>query len=152
VSGDHELISSLLAKLLSAAPTEENKRALLEKAWAIALDDALWVSYEAEVNASRPRTQGHLFPMGQLSATPGALAAMGADQPEGMLLMAELLNRHASGDWGIAPPEDKEVNAEALREGLRLMSVYVLPDSMAEVWVITEADRSVTTILLPDEY
>jgi len=62
----------------------------------------------------------------------------------------ELLARHATGDWGETCAFDRRQNEIALREGYRVLSSY---DVLAgRVWVITEADRSITTILLPEEY
>lgn len=61
-----------------------------------------------------------------------------------------LLDRHASGDWGITNPEDCQANEQALALGLRILSVYMLGGR--EVWVITEADRSSTTVLFPEDY
>ena len=61
------------------------------------------------------------------------------------------LIRHGNCDWGDICDEDKGVNEEALKEGLRLMSVYYLPDK-TKIWIITEWDRSVTTILFPEDY
>lgn len=58
--------------------------------------------------------------------------------------------RHMSGDWGDVPPEDREANEEALVQGFRLLSVYGEGDR--RFWIITEADRSVTTVLLPSDY
>ncbi|MCC6763349.1 MAG: hypothetical protein IT293_01690 [Deltaproteobacteria bacterium] len=85
------------------------------------------------------------FELGRTLSTPGALAAL----TPGDILSA--LRRHAVGDWGDCGPEDWEENELSLREGFRLFSVY---HSAAGVkfWVITEADRSATTVLLPDEY
>jgi len=60
------------------------------------------------------------------------------------------LSRHQHGDWGRVCQEDKAANDEALREGFRILSVYVFSD--IRIWIVTEADRSVTTILLPSEY
>jgi hypothetical protein len=62
----------------------------------------------------------------------------------------DLLARHAAGDWGELCTFDRHQNEIALREGLRVLSSY--PVEREYVWVITEADRSVTTILLPEEY
>ena len=88
-----------------------------------------------------------LFPLGQVVATPGVLRALQeAEQPPG-----EFLVRHVTGDWGDLDPEDVQANAHALREGLRLLSVYHTSTGM-RLYVITEWDRSVTTLLLPDEY
>ena len=61
------------------------------------------------------------------------------------------LARHAGGDWGDVCPEDARANDQALREGMRLLSAYTLQDG-TRVWIITEADRSSTCILLPEEY
>ena len=86
-----------------------------------------------------------LFPLGQVVATPGAMADL---PPEARL---DALRRHARGDWGDTGPEDSAENELALKEGFRLFSVYHAPDG-TKFWVITEADRSATTILLPSEY
>jgi hypothetical protein len=63
----------------------------------------------------------------------------------------ELLRRHQCGDWGDVVAADAESNEQALRHGLRVLSSYRLSGA-GKVWVITEADRSATTILLPSEY
>jgi hypothetical protein len=60
-------------------------------------------------------------------------------------------SRHAAGDWGDIDPEDRGLNEQALVEGSRIFSVYALPTTET-MWVITEADRSSTTALLPSEY
>ena len=86
-----------------------------------------------------------LFPPGQIVATPGALEL--AEQ--GIDLLA-YLNRHLSGDWGDLCQEDKAENNFSLANGFRLLSAYDTP--AGSLWIITEADRSVTTFLLPDEY
>ncbi len=85
------------------------------------------------------------FAMGQLVATPGALQALEAAQTS----PAELIGRHLSGDWGTVDKDDWRANDRALREGTRLLSAYALPATGEKVWVITEWDRSATTILLP---
>jgi hypothetical protein len=87
------------------------------------------------------------FPLGRLVATPGALKALeeAGQQP------SALLSRHAVGDWGDLGEEDKRENEFSVTRYLRILSAYVLPTGV-KVWVITEADRSVTTLLLPDEY
>jgi len=90
-----------------------------------------------------------LFPLGLTHITPGArdfLATAGISP-------TALLARHAAGDWGEVPPEDARENALSLRAGFRLVSSYpVGDDPAARVWVITEADRSSTLLLLPSEY
>ncbi|MBN2573252.1 MAG: hypothetical protein JXP73_01685 [Deltaproteobacteria bacterium] len=83
------------------------------------------------------------FPLGQIIATPGALE-LGID-------LLPLLRRHARGDWGEMCEEDLRANDEALLRGGRLFSGYTLPGGR-RLWIITEADRSVTTFLLPEEY
>lgn len=88
-----------------------------------------------------------LFDLGQLVATPGALAALErAGQAPGEFLM-----RHVSGDWGEVPEEDKTENEVSLLNGYRILSAY--RTKLGErLWILTEEDRSVTTILLPEEY
>lgn len=87
-----------------------------------------------------------LFPVGQVVATPGALALM---ERAGIAPM-ELLRRHVSGDWGVLPPEDVKENEYSITRNLRILSSYPVLDD--RIWIITEADRSSTTFLLPDEY
>lgn len=93
-----------------------------------------------------------LFHIGQLVATPGALAVLA----EHYTLPEDLLTRHASGDWGDLDAEDIQRNNAALADGSRIFSAYILAEGV-KVWVITEAQdddgvRSHTTILLPSEY
>ncbi len=85
--------------------------------------------------------------LGQTMATPGALEALerAGENP------AALLSRHASGDWGEVSAEDKAVNDAALGNRERVLSAYTLRSGV-KVWVITEWDRSCTTILLPEDY
>lgn len=87
------------------------------------------------------------FPLGQIVATPGALETLEAIGQDPM----ELIKRHVTGDWGDLVDEDKKENELSLKEGYRLLSAYVLANKV-KVWIITEADRSATTILLPEEY
>ena len=89
-----------------------------------------------------------LFPLGHIVATPGALSALG---DEGVTADA-LLIRHVCGDWGDMTREDKDENALSLKEGFRIFSAYDLPRTGRTIWVITESDRTATTLLLPDEY
>ena len=88
------------------------------------------------------------FPLGQVVATPGALEAL-KDSGEAPI---EFIKRHASGDWGEIDVEDREANEQALLHGARLLSAYRTQQTNTKLWVITEADRSSTTILLPEEY
>jgi hypothetical protein len=87
------------------------------------------------------------LPLGQLVFTPGALDALAKAGQNGK----ELLDRHCRGDWGDVNAQGSAANDRAITEGDRILSAYSLKDQ-TKVWIITEADRSVTTILLPDEY
>ena len=91
--------------------------------------------------------QKGLFPLGQTVITPGAIEALEKSEQH----PGDFLERHLSGDWGDLCEEDKEANQEALDEALRLLSSYRTTED-EKLWIITEADRSVTTILLPEEY
>lgn len=99
--------------------------------------------------------------LGQVVGTPGALALL---EHCGFSAMA-LISRHLHGDWGDCCAEDRATNELALQRGMRVMSVYRLVDAarlvgtpcdkrsnLPTVWIITEADRSVTTLLLPEDY
>lgn len=98
-----------------------------------------------------PRRYGsnHLprFPLGRILATPGAIMACAKAGANPM----RFLSRHAAADWGDVRAEDRLANDRALEYGARLLSTYSLPTGQ-RVWIITEADRSTTTILLPVEY
>jgi hypothetical protein len=85
------------------------------------------------------------FPLGQTVITPGALEKLSSTA------IRESLDRHSAGDWGDVPPEDCRANDRALLEGARLLSAYRNGNGV-KFWIITEADRSATTILLPSEY
>jgi hypothetical protein len=74
-----------------------------------------------------------------------------ATNTEFAMFVTESLQRHSSGDWGDLPEEDKRENELSLREGFRLLSAYEKPP-LPKIWIITEADRSATTILFPSEY
>lgn len=87
-----------------------------------------------------------LFPIGRLMATPGALKAM---EQLGVAPMP-LVARHVSGDFGDLCKEDRQENETAIKHGLRILSAYQIQE--VKFWIITEADRSATTILLPEEY
>jgi hypothetical protein len=87
------------------------------------------------------------FPLGKLLMTPGAIDAL--DQSGESAL--SFLRRHAAGDWGTVGGEDRKLNDEATINGSRILSAY-LTTRGDRIWIISEADRSATTILLPDEY
>jgi len=91
--------------------------------------------------------QAALFSLGQVVATPGALAALNdaGEEPNAFL------DRHASGDWGDVDKSDQKANDEALQRSERVFSAYKLNNG-TRLWIITEADRSATTLLLPEEY
>jgi hypothetical protein len=92
--------------------------------------------------------QQPLFSLGRLVATPGALAAL---EKAGQTPL-EFLARHVRGDWGELTADDRKENQLSLERGFRLLSSYRTNAGDTKLWVITEADRSVTTILLPEEY
>jgi hypothetical protein len=103
------------------------------------------VSLDAEIGL--PTAAAPLFPGGQLFATPAALALLQRLGVSPFFLFA----RHLHGDWGDIGEDDAHANQEALASGQRLLSRYDLPaDSV--LWIITETDRSVTTVLLPEDY
>jgi|SRR3989338_909957 len=86
------------------------------------------------------------FPLGQLVATPGALDLLERTGENAF----ELLQRHQCGDWGEVSPDDAIENENSIMNGCRILSRYELGDE--RIWIITEADRSATTLLLPEEY
>jgi hypothetical protein len=87
------------------------------------------------------------FALGRVLATPGALQALekAGQQPQ------EFLDRHSKGDWGELDSHDIRENEFGLERGLRLLSGYSTATG-DKLWIITEADRSATTLLLPEEY
>jgi hypothetical protein len=82
--------------------------------------------------------------LGQIVATRGAMKDFG------LAMIADLLDRHARGDWGDLDHHDIRANNQALRTGARLLSAYETP--AGRVWIITESDRSSTCVLSPEEY
>ena len=88
-----------------------------------------------------------LFPLGQIVATSGAREALEASHQTPF----DFLARHARGDWGELSADDIAENEFSLKNGLRLLSSYVTATGR-KLWVITEADRALTTLLLPSEY
>ena len=92
------------------------------------------------------------FPLGSLYITPGAQAALGDDEGDPTSNEArDALTRHMRGDWGEVCDEDWNENDFSLENGFRILSTYKSKAGV-KFWIITEADRSATTILLPDEY
>jgi hypothetical protein len=98
-----------------------------------------WVS--TIVRPHRPR-----FPLGRLVATPGALQALADAGQDPMTFV----RRHQAGDWGEVPEEDQQENEFSVTHGFRILSAYRTTRGV-RIWVITEADRSASTILLPEE-
>lgn len=108
-----------------------------------------------EMPSERP--EPFRFPLGRIVATPGALEAitraMLRTDPgaAGVGLAARYLVRHGTGDWGDLTPDDQDANEHAVTAGERILSAYNMPGG-ERLWIITEADRSATTLLLPSEY
>jgi hypothetical protein len=97
----------------------------------------------ALLDAPRP-----LFDLGHVVATPGAIEVLQRRRVDaGFLLL-----RHVTGDWGDLDDEDKARNGQAVRQGTRILSAYGPEGEPDTLWIITEADRSSTTFLLPREY
>ncbi len=91
---------------------------------------------------------GQRFALGQLLATPAALELLGDLE----ISPSSLLERHMSGDWGEVCAADARENELSIRRGFRVLSSYPVGDDDERVWIITEADRSSTCLLLPSEY
>ena len=95
------------------------------------------------------------FQTGQIVATRGVYD-LAAENTEFATFMRKSLDRHVKGDWGDLDDEDKQANDQALKRGTRLLSAYndarFPGHGVSTIWIITEADRSATTILFPDEY
>ncbi len=88
------------------------------------------------------------FNLGRIVATPGALEAL----EESGQSPGDFLERHVQGDWGILDDEDKQLNDQSLIDGSRILSSYTTLKGNTKIWVITEADRSSTCLLLPEDY
>ena len=92
-----------------------------------------------------PQTTEQKFPPGQILITTNAQQNLSPED------VHKALKRHLCGDWGDCDPEDTAENELSLKEGFRLFSVYHTEDR-TKFWIITEQDRSSTTILLPEDY
>lgn len=97
---------------------------------------------EPRIDYTKPR-----FELGRTEITPAAQAELDATNVSAVLLLA----RHVHGDWGDLSREDRLQNELAVLQQSRILSCYHLPES-GKIWIITEADRLATTILLPDDY
>jgi len=94
---------------------------------------------------SAPKVPVAIFRLGKIVATPNALSKLSQDD------VLRGIQRHQSGDWGDVDAHDREANDRALTESTRLFSVYHSAAGL-KFWIITEADRSVTTVLMPEDY
>lgn len=89
-----------------------------------------------------------LFELGRFVTTPGAMRVFQETTED----ICAYIRRHHFGDWGDLDSEDKAANDAALVYGTQILSAYKVPPHGEKIWIITEADRSVTTVLTPDEY
>ena len=94
---------------------------------------------------SAPKVPTAVFRLGQIVATPNALSKLSQHD------ILRGIQRHQSGDWGDVDAHDREANERALTEGTRLFSVYHSAAGL-KFWIITEADRSSTCVLMPEDY
>ena len=126
------------------------------------IDPPLRVSKKGKIMLTRQLPSTPLFPLGKTSITPGLMAEMEERFDVPALGVEELLLRHATGDWGDLEEGDVKANAEAVRSGERILSAYHLRLTGDErsggvkqgpkVYIITEWDRSYTTLMLAEEY
>lgn len=87
-----------------------------------------------------------VFRLGRIVATPNALSKLSQED------ISTAIARHQAGDWGDLDEEDKRENQLSLEKGFRLLSAYHARSSHAKFWLITESDRSATTVLMPEDY
>jgi hypothetical protein len=95
-----------------------------------------------------PLSDAPIFQFGRCVGTPAALEAL---EKAGVLASTYLL-RHQRGDWGDMSPSDAKANDKAVNKKLRIFSSYIRPNTGVMIWIITEADRESTTVLLPNDY
>jgi hypothetical protein len=108
--------------------------------------------WQGDLEYKAAQTKG-LFPLGRIMSTPAAMAALNLEEPgDTGAFAAKLLGRHVTGDWGDVEEEDVAVNNRAVTNASRIHSVYRLPSTQKDVWIMTEGDRSHTAILMPEEY
>lgn len=138
------IIDGTLGRLATARDTSED-RAQLRAAY-----DVIWNMRESVLEAighiEKLLRPGNKFGLGRLVMTPGAMEVFGGDADK----VRPFIDRHVNGDWGDLDDEDKRTNDTAVKEGMRILSAY--HHDGQKLWVITEADRSSTTVLTPDEY
>ena len=128
--------------------TAQASLASFVKVWAQNIQDQGWLEHGVKhVDIGAQLVPNPLFALGQVVATPGALDALEQAQqtPE------EFLARHVQGDWGSIDSHDQQANARAVKDGDRILSAYETKLG-TRIWLITEWDRSVSTLLLPEEY
>ena len=106
-----------------------------------------------EIKVTMIQISKPVFPIGKLLATPAAMEALQEANAE----IIDLVERHIAKDWGDLSDEDKKLNDEALHDGSRILSAYILDRTGVKIWIITEAtdgngERAATTALLPEEY
>lgn len=107
------------------------------------------ISGPEDIPTHTPRRRLEIrFPLGRLGITPQAQEFV----LENNVPLGEYLSRHVRCDWGDVDDEDWAANDRALTEGTRLFSAYEIPDCTPRIWIITEADRSSTTVLMPSDY
>lgn len=99
------------------------------------------------MNGSATTESTALFPLGRVFLTMGAEQTLGESRQSPI----EFLRRHQTGDWGELSEEDKRENELSLKEDFRILSAYRTRAGV-KIWIITEHDRSATTVLLPSEY
>ncbi|MFQ5853524.1 MAG: hypothetical protein ACE5JU_23445, partial [Candidatus Binatia bacterium] len=116
-----------------------------EDAWNL-FRSCLEMHRAAEMSQGDNQNKGK-FPLGRIVATPGALRALQEAEQDPL----EFLLRHQAGDWGELCEQDKRENDFSLKNGYRLLSAYSTRTN-TKIWIITEKDRSATTLLLPGEY
>jgi hypothetical protein len=99
--------------------------------------------------------QTEKFRVGMVAISQGIHHQANGNRPFEKFII-DSIRRHTQGDWGDCCKDDKETNNDALKSGNRLFSVYLIPKELGsrkeKIWIITEADRSSTTILFPSEY
>lgn len=115
---------------------------------------AACISYHLHIHFIMTTTV-HAFPFGQLYQTSRMFDAACEHRPFARFIR-RCIFRHLRGDWGDCCHEDRDRNDIALQGGDRLFSVYEIPQGLfaleSKIWIITEADRSYTTVLFPSEY
>lgn len=139
-----------LLKMYNVADIEE-RRTVVNHIYAflsiVSQDEKIfWLKFINELQKLDERPKP-LFSLGKIFLTIGAREAL----EESNQNASEFLARHEIGDWGIVGKEDSEENDLSVKEGFRILSAYKTKNEV-KIWIITEADRSSTTILLPEEY